>query len=919
MKTKWFLSMVLSLLLSSVVAHASEPLVTEGQIQNSGFYDYIVLEDNTVEIVFYRGDENQLSIPSEIDNHPVSSIGTKAFSRCSFLNSVIIPAPVKNIGTYAFAECGLTSVVLPDTLLSIGDGAFWNCIGLDNIILSDSLVSIGDESFSWCASLDSITIPESVVFIGTNPFSYCTKLSEINVAPNSNFAVVDGALFEKENSRLICYPCANKNLSYSIPNGTQYIDNKAFVSCRLLKEVTIPDTVTGIGDSAFYDCESLLHLDLPDSIVSVGDDAFSWCTSLANITLSNSLTDIGNYAFYNCKSLQSISLPNSVRNIGDGAFSWCGSLKSVTIPDSIIEIGSNPFSYCATLTEISVSSDSNFAVISGVLFEKNNKRLICYPYAYSDSTYVIPEGIMTIGEEAFSGCQLSTIVLPESMASIEDNAFSYCNSLDDLNIPFSVANIADNAFVECNTLTLIVNQSSYAEEYAISRGIDYILSDANGQRAEEQSASKDEPQIFASGEYEYTLLEDGGACITKYAGDAETLTIPGTLDGHTVRKIGDSAFANHSSLTSVTFPNTLTSLGNMAFSSTGLKDITLPEGIVSIGDFTFSYCHSLTSVVIPNSLSSVGVNPFLYCPYINAFSISPDHSTFMTVDGMLFDRATKTIISCPPASAIGEFVVPDGTAAIGETAFAYCSGITSIVMPEGLTYIGKQAFSGCAFLTDIVFPDSLVSIDSAAFEDCRALKSISFGSGLTSVGSFAFCNCKELTTVTLPDSLSDCASSAFLRCESLTDIVVSPNNPYLEINDHALYDKTAKALLLYPMASTDVEVIVPAGITTICDHAFAFCDIVSISLPDSITTIGEYAFQSCSQLVSINLPDGLSSIGTRAFSWCEKLPALTLSSNISYIGEDAFEYCDDLTLTVERDSYAAQYASDNRDRFVLKE
>ena len=183
-----------------------------------------------------------------------------------------------------------------------------------------------------------------------------------------------------------------------------------------------------------------------------------------------------------------------------------------------------------------------------------------------------------------------------------------------------------------------------------------------------QSGAIDEPQIFASGEFEYTLLEDGSACITKYAGDAETLAIPETLDGHTVRKIGDSAFAD-SSLTSVTLPNTLTALGNMAFSSTVLKDIVLPEGIVSIGDFAFSYCHSLTSVVIPNSLSSVGVNPFLYCPYINTFSISPNHANFMTVDGMLFDRVTKTIISCPPASAIGEFTIPDGTAAIGEAAF----------------------------------------------------------------------------------------------------------------------------------------------------------------------------------------------------------------------------------------------------------
>ena len=459
MKARLFLSMILALLLGSMVAYAGEATITEGQIQNSGFYDYIVLEDNTVEIVFYHGDESKLYIPSEIDGRPVSSIGAGAFLRCSFLDSVIIPAPVKNIGAYAFAECGLSSVILPDTLLNIGN-----------------------ESFSWCLSLNSITIPESVILIGSNPFSYCMELNEIIVSPNSNFAIVDGVLFDKENHRLIYYPCANKNSSYSIPDGIQYIGDKAFVSCRLLKEITIPDTITDIGDSAFYDCTSLTHLELSDSIVSIGDDAFSWCTSLANIALSDSLTDIGNYAFYNCQSLQNINLPNSVSNIGDGAFSWCSSLKSIAIPDSVICIGSNPFSYCDTLTEISVSSDSNFAVISGVLFDKNNKRLICYPYAYSDSNYIIPEGIMIIGEEAFAGSQLSTIVLPESIVAIEDNAFSYCNSLDDLKIPFSVTNIADNAFAECNALTLIVSQGSHAEEYAISKEMDYVLSDENDQQ-----------------------------------------------------------------------------------------------------------------------------------------------------------------------------------------------------------------------------------------------------------------------------------------------------------------------------------------------------------------------------------------------------------------------------------------------------
>ena len=228
--------------------------------------------------------------------------------------------------------------------------------------------------------------------------------------------------------------------------------------------LTVPDMldgyqVTGIGDKAFYSCGSLTSITLPDSLTSIGDEAFSYCYSLTSITLPDSLTCIEN-----------------------GAFSSCSSLTSITLPDSVTSIGVNPFHDSKKLTAIHVSPRNPvLATIDGVLFDKTEKKLICYPCAFTASGYAVPNGILSIGDYAFSFCtSLTNITLSDSVTSIGDYAFRYCTFLTSITLSDSVTSIGEDVFSDCpEQLTFTVPMDSFAEQWCIDNNMNYTFPNAN--------------------------------------------------------------------------------------------------------------------------------------------------------------------------------------------------------------------------------------------------------------------------------------------------------------------------------------------------------------------------------------------------------------------------------------------------------
>ena len=420
----------------------------------SPFYDCTSLTSITVSsdnsnyatidgVLFCKSDKTLINYPcgKSNDNYQIPdgiiSIGNGAFYECSSLIEITIPDSVTTIGDGAFCECSsLTEITIPDSVTTIGECAFQECSSLTEMTIPDSVTTIGAGAFRECSSLIEITIPDSVTTIGICPFYRCTSLTSITVSPdNSNYATIDGVLFCKSDKTLINYPCRKSNDNYQIPDG-----------------------IISIGAGAFYDCSSLTEITIPDSVAIIDNAAFAYCSSLTEI-----------------------AIPDSVTTIGDSAFGCCSSLTEITIPDSVTSIGICPFTFCSSLTDIIVSPDNaNYATIDGTLFSKADMTLINYPCGKSNESYQIPEDTISIGYAAFSGCSsLTEIIIPNSVTTIGDYAFASCSSLTEITIPDSVKEIGEDAFSNCGNLTLTVTRDSYAAQYAKDNDLQYTYTDSN--------------------------------------------------------------------------------------------------------------------------------------------------------------------------------------------------------------------------------------------------------------------------------------------------------------------------------------------------------------------------------------------------------------------------------------------------------
>src|SRR5574344_1616740 len=473
-------------------------------------------------------------------------------------------------------------------------------------------------------------------------------------------------------------------LNYTIISGTTNVQvdglvNTSIASVTILATVTNPSdgktyNVTSIGISAFYNCSGLTSIDLSaaNSLQTIGDKAFFGCENLTSVTIPSSVTSIGFRAFYYCTGLTSIDLSaaTGLKTIGFITFSHGSPATFITTPRT----SATPVKY-ADLTSI---EDYAF---------QNCKGLTTFDISGATN-------LTTIGEGAFNGCSsLTSVTIPSSVTSIGASAFNGCSSLTSVTIPVSVTSIGERAFKDCSGLTLI------------------DLSDANGLQTIGGYA-------FYNSNATFTTTTGSSATAVKY--DALT-------------SIGDYAFTSCSGLTTfdMSGATNLTSIGDNAFSTSGLTSITIPASVTSIGDHAFSSCSGLTSVTIPASVTFIGGSAFYYCTGLTSIDLS----------------ATNKLQT------------------IGEEAFSYCSAAKFItttgssdtpVKYDALTSIGVNAFYGCSGLKDF---------------------DMSGATNLTAIGDAAFCKCSGLTSVTIPASVTSISGSAFYYCSKLSTVYLEPTTP----------------------------------------------------------------------------------------------------------------------------------------------
>lgn len=366
-----------------------------------GDFGYVLREDGTAEIINYFGEENELTLPEELDGRAVTGIGDEAFRNRKSLTAVTIPDSIVHIGVNPFVSCKnlQTLTVSPEhPALEVADGvlfskaekallccpmtksdpeyripegtriigaqAFDRCQALTSVIIPDSVTRIGDKAFNYCAGLTEVSIPDSVEAVGVNPFIFCESLVSVTVSPaHPVLESKEGVLFGKKDNRLISYPIAKEGSAYTVPAGTRIIGEGAFERCWDLTAVTLPDSVSAIEASAFRACSGLTAITIPDGTVSIGKSAFRECAGLTAVTIPDSVAEIGKYAFCGCVGLVEVTVPHGITVLEDGVFSYCAGLTAVTIPDSVTRIATVTFDYCAAMGSI-IIPDSVTAIES---------------------------------------------------------------------------------------------------------------------------------------------------------------------------------------------------------------------------------------------------------------------------------------------------------------------------------------------------------------------------------------------------------------------------------------------------------------------------------------------------------------------------------------------------------------------------
>ena len=908
---------------------------------------YLVNEDGETCTVGYN---TQVGYPSGKIEIP-SKLGYPGYS-FEFTVTAIAPG--------GFAYCDqVTEVVLPDTLETIGAGAFFYT-GISTIYIPASVTSIQVDSTCYYP-----------------PTFACPLLPEFVVDENNpNYTTVDGVLFNKEKTTLIQYPAGKVADSYTIPDGVAKISAGAFVGTGVAGQinhfdVTFPDSVTQIEGTSFT-YSVLTSVSLPAGLKAVFSDeyfdsspypsAFSQCPLLTNIAIRGdsevftvkddalifhdgdnevlvvyaahkdaeeylmpeNVTVVASGAFYQTpqmpdgslvvNSLKKIQCSPNLTQISQMAFQYCISVESVTLPLALKSIGQYAFDGMNSLKDIYYEGTEEDK--AAIQIGSYNNKLLNAAWHYESL-----------------GPDVSPTATPEPSPTTAPTATPEPTPIepDPTVAPTSTPKPTDPP-------TPDPTSTPDATSTPVPRGWDYDLTDGTltisgkGVLTGYSSASQ-APWYDERANVQRIVIEDGITSV----GDFDFYGMPNltsvTLADSVVR-IGEYAFKNCTALENVEFPANLTDIEESAFyGCTAFDTITIPASVETIGNYAFARCAGVSTINFEGSAPEIGNYTF---SGVTASVNYPEEDSSWN-DKTKKNYGGKLLWDEPLA-----WELKDGVLTIADdscmTAYGSAaevpwnnkrSDITRVVLKDGVTKIADFAFYGCENLTSVEIPAGVISIGDYAFKKCSSLSDVTLPEALTNVGESAFYGCTSLTEITIPAAVTKIGDYAFARDTSLSSITFNGNAP--KIADHAFSGVTANASCTDNWTDADKQSYggkltwnsadnkLPCGKETyweIVDGVLTIsgkgamdnydsaaqtpwngerANIKSIVVEDGVTNVGAFAFYGMTNLTSATLADSVTTIGGYAFKNDSALAEIKLPANLTAIKESAFYGCSKLS------------------------